>query len=126
MLDKKTPMIYAQLTGDAEAGNKTVPEYLSEITLEDYVVELVNWCHQKIAELEKRQTRYPALAALAITAQEMLRVPWHKLDVLAKYQTTLDNQFYKAVKALRDAQAWRIQSIEAMPLDEESPAADAA
>jgi len=44
-LGKKAPMIHAQLAGDAEAENKTVPEYLSGTTLEDYVVELVNWCH---------------------------------------------------------------------------------
>jgi len=125
-LGKKAPMIHAQLVTDAKADNKTIPEYLSDTTLEDYAVDLVHWCHQEIAKLEKQQARYPALAALAITAREMLRVPWQKLDVLAKYQTTLDNQLYKAVKALRDAQAWRIKSIEAMPLDEESPAADAA
>jgi len=124
-LDKKAPMIYAQLAADAKADNKTVPEYLSDTTLEDYAADLIHWCHQEIAKFEKQQARYPDLAALAITAREMLRVPWHKLDVLAKYQTTLDNQLYKAVKALRDAQAWRIKSIEVMPL-EESPAVNAA
>lgn len=51
------------------------------------------------------------MAALAVTAQEMLRVPWQKLDVLSKYQTTLDNQLYKAVQALRDTQAWRMKLI---------------
>jgi len=124
-LGKKAPMIHARLAEDAKADNKTVPEYLSDTTLEDYVVKLVNWSRQKIAKLEKLQACYPAMAALTITAREVLRVPWQKLDVLAKYQTTLDNQLYEAVKALRDAQAWRIKSIEVMPL-EESPAADAA
>jgi len=56
-LDKKAPMIYAQLVEDAE--DKTVLEYLSDTTLEDYVVELVNWCHQEIAKLEKRKHATP-------------------------------------------------------------------
>ena len=30
-----------------------------------------------------------------------------KTDLLARYQTTLDNDLYKALKALREAQAWR-------------------
>jgi len=51
----------------------------------------------------------------------MLCVPWHKLDVLAKYQTTLDNQFYKAVKALRDAQAWRINQLKPCLLMKKAP-----
>jgi hypothetical protein len=30
-----------------------------------------------------------------------------KMDLLARYQTALDNDLYKALKALREAQAWR-------------------
>jgi hypothetical protein len=30
-----------------------------------------------------------------------------KTDLLARYQTALDNDLYKALKALREAQAWR-------------------
>ena len=30
-----------------------------------------------------------------------------KTDLLARYQTALDNELYKALKALREAQAWR-------------------
>ncbi len=28
-------------------------------------------------------------------------------DLLTRYQTTLDNDLYKALKALREAQSWR-------------------
>jgi hypothetical protein len=31
-------------------------------------------------------------------------------DSLCKYQVMLDNELYKAMKALRDAQEWRMQS----------------
>ena len=30
-----------------------------------------------------------------------------KTDLLARYQTALDNELYKALKALRETQAWR-------------------
>jgi len=39
-----------------------------------------------------------------------LRIPWGRLDLLSKYQASLDNQLYKALKALREAREWRVQS----------------
>ena len=41
-----------------------------------------------------------------------------KTDLLARYQTALDNDLYKALKALRETQAWRQSKalISAMPL----------
>ena len=35
-------------------------------------------------------------------------------ELLARYQSALDNDLYKAMKALRDAQAWRLANIEAV------------
>ena len=32
-------------------------------------------------------------------------------DALAKYQIMLDNELYKAIKALRETQAWRLESL---------------
>lgn len=122
-LSREAPLIHAQLTEGAEADEVTVPEYLANTTLEEYIRDLIHWCYQEIAKLGKRQSRYPALAALAVTARDKLRVPWQKLDVLTKYQGTLDSQLYKAMKALRDAQEWRMKSIDAvMPLHGEAPA----
>jgi hypothetical protein len=84
------------------------------------------WCRREAATLEEKQTRQPVLAALANKASEKLRVPWRKLDVLTKYQTTLDNQLYKAMKALREAQDLRIASIDAIESTDEEVPADAA
>jgi len=44
-----------------------------------------------------------------------------KMYVLTKYQTTLDNQLYKAIKALRDEQTWRLDNLDA--IDEAPPLA---
>jgi hypothetical protein len=54
------------------------------------------------------------LDVLAEKAQDKLSVPWQKLDVLSKYQTTLDNQLYKAIKGLREAQEWRVSTLDAI------------
>ena len=31
---------------------------------------------------------------------------------MSRYQTTLDNQLYKALRALREAQEWRLRTLE--------------
>ena len=49
---------------------------------------------------------------MAETAKDKLSIPWGRLDVLNKYQAALDNQLFKTMKALRDAQAWRLESLE--------------
>ena len=94
-------------------------EYLVSSSLDIYVRELISWCREESEKLEKHQARYPSVAATTETVQEKLRVPWHKLDVLTKYQTTLDNQLFKTLKNLRDAQEWRLKTIDAVNDDVE-------
>jgi hypothetical protein len=38
-------------------------------------------------------------------------------DSLAKYQVMLDNELYKAIKAFREVQAWRIDTLPAANRD---------
>ena len=52
-------------------------------------------------------------------------LPAGTLEILSRYQTTLDNQLYKALRALREAQEWRLKTIEPVPptaVDQEPPA----
>ena len=51
--------------------------------------------------------------------QKNMIMPSHQLEVIARYQTTLDNQLYKALRALRDEQEARLETLEAMaePVD---------
>jgi hypothetical protein len=85
---------------------------------------LIHWCYTEVAKLEKKVLQQPTLAALSQKAKDKLLIPWQKLDVLTKYQTTLDNQLYKAMKALRDEQAWRLNSLDAIePAGDEADAA---
>ena len=66
---------------------------------------------RRLKELEAENSRL----------KKMYAVPWQRLDVLTKYQTTLDNQLYKAIKALRDEQTWRLDNLDA--IDEAPPLA---
>lgn len=51
------------------------------------------------------------MVAISETAKDKLSIPWGRFDLLNKYQTTLDNQLYKAMKALHDAQEWRFKTL---------------
>jgi hypothetical protein len=120
-LSKAAPFIYEQLTQDAEADNESIKEHISETGLEQYIQDLMDWCYGHVNKLETQEARQPTVLKLAEQAKDKLSVPWQKLDVLSKYQTTLDNQLYKAIKALRDEQTWRLDNLDA--IDETAPLA---
>lgn len=111
-LEKVAPLIHKQFLDDAKEADETIHEYLSECEngVTDYVEELVRWCRKQIGEAEQR----PAVLEVAskVRAKRVV-LPQRYLDLFARYQTTLDNQLYKAVRAFREAQEWRLKSIEA-------------
>jgi hypothetical protein len=110
-LQKEAPMVYKQLTEDA-TGEESLAEYLEEVGgLTDYLYEMADWCRK---ELEKAK-QFEQIAKLTGPAIDKLRVPWGQLETFIKYQASLDNQLYKAMKALREAQEWRLQTIEGQP-----------
>jgi hypothetical protein len=120
-LRKNTPVIYKQIAWEAKEDRETIDEYIKEEALPDYVTKLASWCRTELKKLEKKKEQYPRAMELADFARDKLAIPWAKLELLSKYQVTLDNQLYKAMKALREAQEWRISSLEALvPVDEES------
>ena len=48
------------------------------------------------------------------------------LEILARYQTTLDNQLFKTLRALREAQEWRLKTLDANPAPDAADAQDVA
>jgi hypothetical protein len=40
-------------------------------------------------------------------------LPNDAIEIFSRYQTTLDNQLYKALRALREAQEWRLKTLDA-------------
>ena len=125
-LSKAAPLIQAQLMQDAEADEESIQEHLAHSSFDEYISDLIQWCYTEVAKLEKKIERQPTVAALSERAKDKLAIPWQKLDVLTKYQTTLDNQLYKAVKALREEQTWRLNSLDAIEPAKDEDAAHAA
>ena len=112
-LREKAPCTYAQLEEDAE--NEDVSSYLSEYTggLFGYFGELVLWCRQQLRHAEQR----PQIISLAeLIRKQRLVIEPNRLELLSRYQTTLDNQLYKALRALREAQEWRLKTMDAVPV----------
>lgn len=63
------------------------------------------FCNDKIQKLNKHLVGN-MLANLDALAKDSLSIP-PQAETLARYQSSLDNEFNKAFKAFREAQAWR-------------------
>lgn len=107
----QAPSIHLQLMEDAEAEKETPEAFVAghDDGLPEYVQGLVRWCREELHKAEQR----PRILALAEQVRAKRAVlPERDLELLARYQTTLDNQLYKALKALREAQEWRLRTVE--------------
>lgn len=108
-LETLAPTVYDQLLTDAEGDP---PEkFLAGHTggVNGYIGELMRWCRKELRDAEAR----PHLLALADQVRTRASVlPVGTLEILSRYQTTLDNQLYKALRALREAQEWRLKTLE--------------
>ncbi len=121
-LQEATPLLFKQLTEDAVSAQTPVAEYLSEKGgLAFYVRNLAAWCRKELEKLD----RYDRITQLTGTAVDRLSIPWGSLGIFTKYQASLDNQTYKAMKALREAQEWRLKTIEVEPVLEAEGEAEA-
>jgi hypothetical protein len=89
---------------DAEEERQSIPDYLADGDgLQEYLAELNRYCLKQIARAQQ-QPMILAVAELVRSHQAVLS--GEALDT-AKYQVMLDNDLYKALKALREAQASR-------------------
>ncbi len=110
-IEADAPHVFAQLQRDAEEDHEELPAYLDEYEggAAAYIGELLRWCRKKIADAERR----PKLLEMAERVrQQKLMLPERALMLFTRYQTTLDNQIYKALRALRESQEWRLKTIE--------------
>lgn len=105
------PLIHGQLLTDAEEEDGELAGFLSrqEHGVTGYIGELVLFCQR---ELRKAEQRTEILAIAGKLRQKASVLPRPHLELLSRYQTTLDNQLYKALKALREAQEWRLKTLE--------------
>ena len=107
----EAPLTLAQLKEDAEEDDETIEEYLSEYSdgLAGYIDRLMEWCRNELIEAEGR----PEVLAIAeqVRAERMI-LRQHERELLSRYQTTLDNQLYKALRAFQQAQDWRLKTLD--------------
>ena len=111
-LKAAAPTVYDQLLTDADG--VTAEKFLAGHSggLTGYIAGLAEWCRKELREAETR----PKLLAMAEKVRARASVlPAGTLEILSRYQTTLDNQLYKAMRALREAQEWRLKTIEPVP-----------
>jgi hypothetical protein len=110
-LREAAPRIHEQLVTDAHNDKLTVDDYLNEHdeSLKDYLGELVRYCREQTL----KTVRFPIVQAVAVLVKAQRAIPSAEVrEKLGRYQTMLDNSLYKDLKALREAQQWRMASIE--------------
>lgn len=123
VIEQAAPLVFEQLTSDAEEDQETPAAFIAsyEGGLVGYIVQLAQWCREQLREAEARPH---ALALAEEVRAKRLVLAAETLEVMSRYQTTLDNQLFKLLRALRDAQEWRLKTLESKPAPN-SPAATA-
>ena len=110
-LPKLAPTIFGQLESDAEEDGESVAEHAAshDKGLTGYVGALLSWAEEQLREADLR----PRILALAEHVRACnLVLPAATIECLSRYQTTLDNQLYKALRALREAQESRLKMLD--------------
>jgi hypothetical protein len=110
-LKQHAPMLYKNLQEMAEQEHQILEDYLARSfdTPLDYFEDVINYCYDEMTQARQRPLVLEIAKAIrnkrAVLQNGLLR------DALAKYQIMLDNELYKAIKALRETQAWRLDSL---------------
>jgi hypothetical protein len=113
-IENAAPLVWQQLCSDAEEDNQTVPQFISEHEggLDGFIAHLKLWCREQLGHAKAR----PHILSLAEQVRaKRLMLPDDTVELLARYQTTLDNQMIKLLRALREAQEWRLKSLDGAP-----------
>jgi hypothetical protein len=102
------PNVYQQLQNDAQDIALTPVKFLQNFEQPfDYFDELRNYY---LKEIQKKHQHQMVSAVAELVKSKSVILKEKLRDSLCKYQVMLDNELYKAMKALRDAQEWRMQS----------------
>ncbi len=74
-----------------------------DLVVGDFYLKLTRWATDQLDEWNEKLP--------AIVSRDRLCVP-NESDKLSRYQSSLDNELYKAMRALRQAQSWRLDVLE--------------
>lgn len=110
-IEARLPAIFQELCIGAKLNAVIPEEYLHKYEiLSDFFKHVAHYCRDELQQLERKQL---VLAVAQMVKDKRAILSEKSRDSLAKYQVMLDNELYKAVKALRETQAWRIDTLPA-------------
>lgn len=102
------PMTYKQFMDECAEEELEPMTYITEYLeggLLRWALDLGDWCKKELAKFERR----PIVQAVAKLVQSRQSAPL-EMELLARYQVSLDAELYRAMEALRKQQEWRIKS----------------
>jgi len=108
-LELEAPLLHAALVSDAEAKGLEATDFLGR-----YEGGLFAWANKKAldAAMEVRaHARRNGVLQVAALVKSQQSAPINQ-QLLARYQTALDNELYRAIRALREAQEWRLRTLD--------------
>lgn len=110
-VESQAPLVFEQLQSDMAEAEQAPDAFVASHKggLTGYLAELLLWCRGSLVEAGER----PHVLELAkhVMAKRLV-LPADTLELMARYQSTLDNQLYKALRALRDTQEWRLKTLD--------------
>ena len=110
-IEQCAPQAWAQLQQDSSEAAESVEVHVGHFQdgVDGWIVDLVVRCRN---ELERAEQRRKIIETATLQRTRRLVLSTEDLELLARYQSTLDAQLYKALKALREAQQWRLATLE--------------
>ena len=111
-IKKHAPLIYKLLEEEAEMDQESINDYIKHFdSLREWIDDSISFYEAQIKIAEQR----PLVLEIAHSVQNKGAILQGKMrDSLAKYQVMLDNELYKAIKVLRETQAYRLETLESI------------
>lgn len=108
-LEQTAPTLYQALLWEAEEAGLSPREFARghKGGLTGWADEVTRGCRVELGAV-RRSTVIAEVASLVRSAHS---APLQN-ELISRYQTALDNEFYRAVRALKEAQEWRIKTLD--------------
>jgi hypothetical protein len=104
--------IFQELCIGAKLNAVTPEDYLQKYeSAAEFFKHVADYSREQLQQFERKQL---VLVVAQMVKDKRAILPEKSRDSLAKYQVMLDNEFYKAIKALREMQAWRMDTLQSI------------
>lgn len=108
-LEQTAPTLYQALLWEAEEADLSPAEFVRghKGGLTGWADEVTRGCRVELGAI-RRSTVIAEVATLVRSAHS---APLQN-ELISRYQTALDNELYRAIRALRETQEWRIKTLD--------------